>query len=510
MVRTAVATAGERPSWTGDVEAFFASLIVGLLLLGGLVPVGVPALVVAAFAVAAASAYLARSAAAAAGIAAASGLLATLLAAAFATAEVAYQPLGPASLLVTAVLGAIFAYDLRLAADKRILRESMAVALVVIVIIGSHWVATANLDRSQVVFEGKTMWQFLNERPQPHVRQVDQVYYNAIRFKLRDGTPYYQAVREAYHENTIWAADPPSVLSVREPLLPVTLAALPGDGRSVVWLMALVATAASVSALFVARNVSRLSARLAATAGVAAYFLYFTTMPFVFGFEAWGGALAVVVAACVGAAIASEDARRATRLHAIAAGIAVLAVAIRELMLFLPVAGLVAAALLPAERRRDALIVWASALVASAAVLGGHAAAASRIVTATRDASAWLSMRGGVANVVAGLRHATRFMSASETIVLIISACGIAGAFLQKERAYRAFLLISIALPFTLFLMSWNGAVDELTGKPVNYWGAIIAPLILALAPGVFGVLEGGLGRLSARLETASQPRSND
>jgi hypothetical protein len=188
----------------------------------------------------------------------------------------------------------------------------------------------------------------------------------------------------------------------------------------------------------------------------------------------------------------------------------VLAVAIRELMLFLPVAGLVAAALLPAERRRDALIVWGTALVASVAVLGAHAAAADRIVTATRDAAAWLSMRGGVANIVAGLRHATRFMSASEMIVLVVSACGVVGAFLQKERAYRAFLLVSIALPFTLFLMSWNGAVDELTQKPVNYWGAIVAPLVFALVPGVLGAFEGGLGRLSARLETASQPRSTD
>lgn len=64
-----------------------------------------------------------------------------------------------------------------------------------------------------------------------------------------------------------------------------------------------------------------------------------------------------------------------------------------------------------------------------------------------------------------------------------VGLLGVAAAFAAFRGRDRAYLTGCAVLPLVLFLLVWNGAIDVATGKAVNYWGGIVMPLLLALAP---------------------------
>lgn len=455
-----------------ELAAGSASLLAAFCCLGGLFDIAVAGLLVAGVAGGVAAAYVAGSPARAAAAAGVGGALAALAASGG----------SPAEAVVVGAIAAAAAFGARFVDERGLLRRGVVVALMAAAIVGGLWTTMVALAPNQVVYKGQTLFEFLVTPVEKGIVLPDQVFYNSIQFKLRDGMPYYDALREAYHENAAWGADPPSTLAVREPLLSVALAALPGDKRAPVFALAALGSLAAVAALFVARNVREPAARLAGPAAVAAYYVYFVTMPFVLAHEPWSGAVGLISVALFSASFGADGARRA-RLVAAAAAVAVLAVAIREIMVFIVLAGIAAALFADADRRRTDLVAWSAALAACVAVLGVHTWRASRIVTPARGLEAWLA-GGGVDNVVAAVRHGSTFVSPALAGVLVLAACGVAGAVLQRERAYRVFLLACIALPLAAFLFTWNGAIDTATGKPVNYWGAAIDPIVFALVPG--------------------------
>ena len=396
---------------------------------------------------------------------------------------------GPLLVAATAVVvAAAAAFGLRWVVDHGQLRKSLVVAVGVALIIGNFWLTTATLDSSQVVFENQTMFQFLTTRPNMNQALNDQSWYLGIVGYMKDGTPYYQAFRRAYHENLIWKSDPPSILAVREPLLPEFLAHLPGDGRSAIWAMALLVTLAAGLSTAMADNVAEPAVRLISMAAVAAFFVNFTTMPFIMGFEPWGGALAVVCVGLFALASRSTDRTRRRWLMAASALVAVLAVATRELMLFLPAAGFLAAIFAEPENRRFDLGVWVAAIVGCGAALGAHALAAQRIVTPAHGLSKWLGL-GSIENVALGIANGARYISGAQWLLVALGLLGVVGAALQRRRQYQVFALVCTVTPLLFFLVAWNRAIDVATGHNINYWGAIVSPVLFALAVASLGPL---------------------
>ncbi|HEY5388067.1 MAG TPA: hypothetical protein VIL79_09225 [Thermoleophilia bacterium] len=394
---------------------------------------------------------------------------------------------GGSTLVATAtvaVVAALVAIGARWAVDRGAIRKQLVVMLGMAIIIGNLWLSTATLDSQQVVIEGQTMFQFMVSKPQPDVLQPDQVFYKNIVQKMRAGTNYYDAWRQAYHENAVWGRDPSSAISVRQPLLLSVLAALPGDGRSPIWLMTLVASIAVILSMAMVRGLHEHAIALVSAAAVASFALNFTTLPFVFGFEPWGGLLAVIAVSLFAQSHGGKPEPMRRRLLIASAVIAVLAVAVRELMLFLPLAGIVAAFFAPKPQRRFDLTVWIGALVTSAVALGAHVLAAQRIISPGPGLEQWLG-RGSIDNLTMGLVNGAKYISTSYLVLVALAFIGIGGALLARDRQYRAFLIVAIFVPLVGFLFAYNGAIDQATGKVINYWGPVITPVVYAMVPAI-------------------------
>jgi hypothetical protein len=463
---------------SADVVAFAAALLAYVMVHGGLfgpdvapaVQAGVIVGIVAAF-----SATASWRAAVAAGVA---GVLGGVL------LPVAGAGSAPIAAATVAAVAALVAFGARWVVDRGMLRKQLVVMLGMAMIVGNLWLSTATLGSQQVVIEGQTMFQFMLSKPTPNVLQPDQVFYKNVVQKMRAGAGYYEAWRSAYHENAVWGRDPSGVLSVRQPLLLSVLAALPGDGRSPIWLMTLLASIAAVLSMALARGLHEHAIALVSAAAVASFFLNFTTLPFVFGFEPWAGLLAVIAISLFAQSQGGKPERLRRSLMIAAAVAAVLAVAVRELMLFLPLAGIVAALFAPREQRRFDLTVWAAATVACAAALGAHALAALRIISPGPGLEQWLG-RGSVDNLVMGLVNGAKYISSSYVLLTALAFIGVGGALLQRDRQYKVFLIVAIFVPLVFFLFAYNGAIDQATGRVINYWGPVITPVIYAMVPAI-------------------------
>ncbi len=421
----------------------------------------------------------------------------------------------PMTIASVAIVGALVAFGAAWLVRRGMLRPGVVVALGAALLIANLWLTTSVLLPGRQVVDGRTLSEFLTTPPKPNTKQADQAYYVAVAsYMKRDGLSYYQAVKRAYNENTVWGYNPPNVLAVREPLL-FYVWTLFADLRGAVWAMVALASAAGALALAVPRGLSRPTARLIATGGVVSYLLYFTTLPYVLGFEPWGGALAVVCAGLFALAIGAtpaglgtpdapvDDAQHVRRrlLMASAALVAFIAVACRELMLFLPAAGLAAALFSPKRERRFDLAVWIGALVAAVSAWAMHACAAQSIITPRSGLEKW-AFRGNLETLVMGVTHGSQQLSAQGWIMVTLAVLGVIGAAVQAERQYRVFALVALGLPLVFFVFAWNGAIDITTGAKVNYWGSIVNPLLLAFVPAAL-LLIPGMRATATAAETA-------
>jgi hypothetical protein len=471
-----------------DAVAFLVAALVYLFARGGLVPPDASGAVLVG-ALTGVLASFSASSAVRAGVA--SGLAVLLGAVVAPVFGLAILPWA----IVAALVAGVAALATRLTVDTGRVRPALVLALVVALVIASFWLSTVTLARDQHLASGPTLFEFLDAPPAPGSKQPDQMFYNAVLFKMRAGEDYYPAYRQAFHENGLWGADPPTIISVREPLLPDLLVKLPGGMRGPIWGLTLLASVAIVAAIALPRNLADPSVRCVSVVAVAAYLLAFTTTPLVIGFEAWGACLGVLSAALF--AISMERTAADSRRHwllIVAAALAVLAVAVREIMIFLPVAGLAAAFFAEKNRRRFDVSVWGAALAGSLAVWGLHALAARGIITPSDVLRKQAAVFGGFGNVVAAIKYAAFYITTYRPLLVVLALLGIAGAFLQRERQYRVFMVICLLLPLVTFFFAWNSAIDAPTGAQVNYWGVVMGPLLFAMIPAVLGAIP-GVGR---------------
>lgn len=381
--------------------------------------------------------------------------------------------------------------------------DALALAGVALVVVGM-WSVVAG-DVSKPAFGGAlTALQKLQEQPKPGALWSDGTMFRAIVVKMRGGMPYYEAFRWGYDNNGYTMKDPTNVVQVRMPALFYVWTVLPGWPASLVWSLLALASVACVACIGVAREIVDPTLGLGGAAALGAYAIAVAESPQnVTNFELWSGLLAVAV---LYAYLKSVHSPRGAAWTIAAAGVAVMAFAIRELMIFLPVIGMVGTLVVPKERRRFEVTVWSAAFAACIALWAAHLWAASHITTtlASGVASTWLG-GGGVDFLVRGISTYNVFFAAP-WVPFALAVLGVFGALSLPSVQARVFAALAGVAPVVSFLFIGNASLARnlATDVPVNYWGAIAMPMLIALAPAAFALLP-GLRSSSLRAATLSE-----
>ncbi len=176
--------------------------------------------------------------------------------------------------------------------------------------------------------------------PQLGVSWNDGDFYRRVLWRMRAGTGYYDSYRQAFNENPKWAMNPPSVISYRLPTAFWFWSSLPGGPLALIVAWLLVSTAAFAAGMWLAQRRVSVTFILPAAAALATYLIYFGTSSVVLFTEAWGAALGVIAVAAV---VESFDSNAWRPWTLVGVAFALLACLVRELMVYLPVAGVIAA-----------------------------------------------------------------------------------------------------------------------------------------------------------------------
>ena len=304
-------------------------------------------------------------------------------------------------------------------------------------------------------------------------------------FLVKRGVPYYTAFGQSVAENPGYGTTPKQVFNYREPWPARFVALLPGNPGIDAWgtFFALVA-AAIVGAYLLSSQFVSPGAALLGPMLLAAYFSFPVVTKWFPLVELWGGALAVL-------AVAAFTRER----WWIAAILVAVAVAVRELMVYLIPAGLVAWALYPKRKTvRGAAIAL---VVLPVVVLVYHVVSALAVVGPTSSGGLSTWMHGGVASLVTALRFCSNYMPWGKFVSLAAPILALLGAVLVPGAWRKALLISAIGIPTVALALFSSGASGY-------YWGGIMQPLALTMVPLAFvPVLSLSAG---ARAGAASKP----
>jgi hypothetical protein len=167
--------------------------------------------------------------------------------------------------------------------------------------------------------------------------------------------------------------------------------------------------------------------------------------------------------------------------------LALLATLVRETMGFLLLAGPVASLRAPPAERTRRLVVWGSALGLFALAYAAHALAIGGAVSRTRTLSSYL--QGGLESLWLALTYATDFMGGPWP-ALLCGALAIGGAAAAPAADSRAHLLFVVLAPLAINLLTGNRAL-QVSGVRINYWGVILVPILVAVAPWAAALVRG-------------------
>lgn len=322
----------------------------------------------------------------------------------------------------------------------------------------------------------------------PGTSQSDDKVYLRTQQLMDQGEDFYRAYAQAHSENTdFFSAAPGSVLGFRPPTIFVLRDMLPGrmSTRLMVGLLTLVSVAIIV-VVFALSDAVRAPLTIVSAAALSTYFMAWVATSLVAYVDAWAAALGLAAFGVLVFALRDPSRRIA---YAVGVALAVVAALSRELLLFLPLAGL-ASALMSKTQRRFRTLAWTGGLLAIAAGLAAHYAAAARFLS-DKPGSAALWLRGGADKLVLALNTATPFVAPRPWVLVLLLAMSLAGVayFVARRRDTGWFVSTAIALPLLGFLFVANEA--RAASVSANYWGVIVVPLMLAVIPLAFAWLPG-------------------
>lgn len=416
----------------------------------------------------------------------------------------------PAAAATTATVCAAVAMGVTVA--PRQWRRWAGAALVALVI-ANLW-ATSWLVSGVTYPERPALRRQLASEPAPFSYTADDQVYLRIFHRLEHADPYYTSVSRAWREHAEWRKDPFGVFSYRLPTLFWVWRALPpGDGSEVLYSLLGFAALAIGSAYAVARRLGAGSAAVLAAPAVGAYYLLPATTPYVL--YADYPAMAIGLAAIAAYAEFAARGKRAWLATSIA--LALSAALVREHMVYLLVAGGVAAVVAtrlgkpsaedrtPARPRHE-WAYWAGALAVWAVAVAAHASRASGAIAESSSMDRWLN--GGVDHLWATLTFGQLFFRAAPALPVALIAAGAIAAVSYRGPAMRAFLGFAVLAPFAGFLLVGNDGYSSATMTRTGYWGVMAAPTAVALAPVLLGRLRARLASSAAGPAEGTPPRA--
>ena len=303
----------------------------------------------------------------------------------------------------------------------------------------------------------------LSQVPQAEQYGSDEELYLRIPFLMKGGESYYRAFSQAYVEDIRLDSPPAGRLNYREPLLFWVWAELPVSSPEGIrlWFIGF-AVGVMAAGYWLARRFVDAAAAMLAPILLCTYFSMAATATWFGLVEFWAGGLAVVAIAAV--------LRRRWLLGAL---LIVAAVATRELMVYLVPAFVVA--WVAYSDRRDEIASLLVVVLGSVAVLGLHLLnAPTSAPGAGVDFSTWTHGQSWL-RFVWTLSFADEASPFSSITALITPVAALIGAVLAPRMWRKALLLIAIG--GALVALYLFGATQS------NYWGAILGPLTLAVAP---------------------------
>ena len=395
----------------------------------------------------------------------------------------------PATLSLPALIVAIVALAVCWAVRRRPKTRTWIAYAVIGLIVANMWATTIYISFPWT--SGGTA-QFVATSPKVGESWLDNDFYRRVLWLMRDGKGYYEAYRQGFNENVRWGFDPPSVVSYRLPTAFWFWTALPGGPAAIFVAWLLLSTGALVASVRIAIRRVPVAFAIPAVAALTTYFVYYGTTTLVVLTEPWAAALGLL---SVAAYIESFDSPNWRKWTVVAAALALTACLVRELMVYLPVAGLLAALVAEGEQRRFRALAWSAALAVFAGAYALHVAAINGVVSGVASEKAFSS--GGPAFLARAFFWGVKIVGGGGATIVALAVLAIAGIVLLPGRSQRVFLALAVALPFGAFLLFGNDAVDS-SGNATNYWGIVIVPLLIALSPWGFAAVP-GVGTLLKR-----------
>lgn len=389
------------------------------------------------------------------------------------------------ALLALAALAALTAYVVAAASRAHGVRRAVTWAALVL-IVGNMWVTALSLA-SQTTYEltlrhdiPSLLDQLEGDVPE-ELKPSDEFFYLSVRQRMLTGTPYYPAYAKTAAEH--YAIPPRSPMYFRLPTLLPALGFLP-SGRSVLLAYLVLASTAVLSVPLLLTSAVRPALAVPGAAAVASYLLFFSAQLVILYSEPWAACFGLISVALWAASLRAVRWRSLAVLSALAATGAAL---IRELALFLPAAGFFSAARSSSKERRIRALVWILPVAAFAVVYGMHVHAVQPYLSPGDGVSAYL--RGGPLKVLGALTYGSTLLGDRPAVVAAFCVLGLLGVAALPDPRLRTFATWAVTLPLGFFMLFGNEAVDATRFFQVNYWGAVVQPLLLALSPAAFGWL---------------------
>jgi hypothetical protein len=366
-------------------------------------------------------------------------------------------------------------------------------ALLVCLVLANFCTTTVGLSRSvetsKLGEQPVTISTWLQYRPVPGQNWSDEQVYLEEYHRMTEGSSYYDAVRTAWTDNATWGVPPGSVFEVRPPAVFWLLRTLAPRFDGVLYVfLAMVVLAAAAAAAMSGVIVRPAFAVLGATL-VVQYYLFLATTSGLIDAETWGSCFALAAVCCVAASQALRSRWRAAFIAGAAA--AAIAAMMREFFLIVPAAGVASTFAASAERKKTQWRVWAGAWAAVAVYYAVHVYNASHIITGGGRLGLFHWWRPGLGNMGYALIYATNYVGPTQLAAWVAVALGLLGIVCAPPGQARRAIAISVVVPLAFFAVFRNDAALNGVGTPINYWGVVVTPIVLACVPLVFSLVPG-------------------
>lgn len=354
----------------------------------------------------------------------------------------------------------------------------------VAVILALMWATTTASNRGDFVPNEPSVNDWLSAKPALGATPGDRDYFLRVFYDMQDGTPYYEAYIKVYRADPLGEFRLPNgVPGYRLPTLFYLWLLLPADGAAIPWAFLGFATLAVCSAFAIGAQLGPPRVAVLGALMVATAYLSIATSSFVVFVDGWAMAITLAGLALFIASVRTASAK----LLWAAMFVMLLAAVFREILIYPMLLAAASVAMLPKGQRLKQLWPWLAGFGIFGVIYAAHALAVGGRVDQAGTVGFW--MHGGFAHLAATLRFFEQLYAGAPWFVPLLVLAGLAGAvaMVSSQRRLGMFLLAVIAVPLVAFLFFGGAGRDLITGSVAGYWGMLVVPIALAMAPVAIG-----------------------